>query len=277
MARPHVECVHVDDLAWGPAELPYSEGGCRQKVLSMDWDTRAASLYMQLDPGWRRPRGYHHADTEYFVLEGDLTIEDKKLTRGCYFRAPKYLAVGPMHSEGGCTLLYYREGPPSFAVSQRNMGKVTKQATFVDTNEMEWGDIFVEGPPSGLQIKLLWMDEETKAYSRLIRALPGWTDTRLAHHPVMEEAFTLAGEMDYNFGHLAPGVYFYRPPRIKHGHFRAYDSGTEWLIRCDGELVNLYTDEEGRPENYDPNGDLAPLPAEPIRSVSLGEWDGDGR
>lgn len=277
MARAHVECIHVDDLAWSPAALPGSQGVARQKILSMDWETKAASIYMQFEAGWQRPRGYHHADTEYYVVEGELKVEARVLYPGCYFRAPKYLAVGPLSSENGCTLLYYREGPAGYAISERSMGKIDAAATFVDTNEMEWDEIFVDGPPTGLKIKLLFLDPVTKAYSRLIRAEPGWVDHRLAHHPCMEEAFTLAGDMEYNFGPLQPGTYFYRPPRIKHGHFIAGPQGTVWLIRTDGELVNLYTSPEGEPENYDPHSDLAPVQAEPVRTKSVGEWDGDGR
>lgn len=282
MARPHVECVDIRDLPWGPANLVNSNAKARQKVLSIDWNTRAASLYMQLEPGWTRAKGYHHADTEIYVIDGELTVGDHRLYAGCYYRVPKYKAVGPFESQRGATVLYFREGPPSYAVSHRDMGTVQEAPIFVDTNEMDWKDAFVphdrtvvDGAAS-LQIKLLYRSPITHFYSRLVRAPAGWSDTRLSHHPVMEEAYGLEGFMDYNFGRMTPGTYFYRPPRIKHGNFRTGPNGFVFFCRDDGELVNLHTDEKGNAINYDPHGDLAPVTAEPIRSISFGDWDGEG-
>lgn len=294
MARPHVECVDIKDMPWTPANLPKSTGSARQRVLSMDWDTKAASLYIQLDPGWNRPKGYNHADTEYFVLEGELAIGEYRLYSGCYFRAPRYMAVGPFESSQGALLLYFREGPANFAVSQRNMGTVSEEAIFVDTNEMEWKPSMVPhdrtlvDKAEPLYTKVLYRSPITEFrhtdedgnpinyYSRLVRAAPGWGDTRLSHHPVMEEGYILEGEMDYNFGKLTPGTYFWRPPRIKHGYFNTSDKGMVFLARDDGELVNLHTDRHGNPINYDSDSDLSPITAEPVRSVSFGEWDGSG-
>lgn len=276
MARPHVECVNVRDLAWSPANLPKGTGGARQKVLSQNWDNHAASLYVQLDPGWKRPKGYHHADTEIYVLEGALTVGDKELVQGCYFRAPRHKAVGPFETTSETTILYFREGPANYAVSDRDMGTPEEDATFVDSNSMEWKQTFVPGPPPGLEIKLLYSNPKTKFYTRLLFIKPGWEDTRLSHHPVMEESFTIAGESWFNFGHTEAGSYFFRPPFIRHGHFKAGVDGKFSFLRSDGELVNLYTKPDGTPENYDPDSNLGPVRGEPVRSISEGDWDGDG-
>jgi hypothetical protein len=65
--------------------------------------------------------------------------------------------------------------------------------------------------------------------------------------------------MEYNFGTLDPGCYFFRPARIKHGHFVSEEGGVTFLLRSDGELFNWYTQNEwvrwgGEATNYGPDG-----------------------
>ena len=45
--------------------------------------------------------------------------------------------------------------------------------------------------------------------------------------------------MEYNFGTLDLGTYFFRPARVKHGHFTTMEGGATWLLRSDGELAQL--------------------------------------
>jgi hypothetical protein len=64
--------------------------------------------------------------------------------------------------------------------------------------------------------------------------------------------------MEYNFGTLDLGTYFFRPARVKHGHFTTREGGATWLLRSDGELVNWYTQNEwvrwgGEAVNYGPD------------------------
>ena len=92
-----------------------------------------------------------------------------------------------------------------------------------------------------------------------MHAAAGWTDHRLAHHPCYEEAYTVQGHMEYNFGTLDLGTYFFRPARVKHGHFTTMEGGATWLLRSDGELLNWYTQNEwvrwgGEAVNYGPDG-----------------------
>lgn len=124
------------------------------------------------------------------------------------------------------------------------------------------------GPMPGLFIKYLHVDPVIGFYTRLVHAQEGWADHRLAHHPCYEEAYTTQGHMEYNFGTLDLGTYFFRPARVKHGHFTTMEGGATWLLRSDGELVNWYTQNEwvrwgGEAVNYAPGG-------------GRGRWDGDG-
>src|SRR5690606_41333409 len=105
---------------------------------------------------------------------------------------------------------------------------------------VQWDAVPNPGPMPGLFIKYLHVDPVTGFYTRLVHAQEGWSDHRLAHHPCYEEAYTTQGHMEYNFGTLDLGTYFFRPARVKHGHFTTMEGGATWLLRSDGELKNWY-------------------------------------
>jgi len=77
--RPHVELIHEDDYLWHPAELPRGEGAAVQRNLSYDEENGAASTRVRFQDTWSRPAGYHHADTEWYVLNGQAQVGDAVL------------------------------------------------------------------------------------------------------------------------------------------------------------------------------------------------------
>lgn len=283
--RPHVELIHVDDLIWHPAELPHGLGEARQRNLSYDEEDGSASTQVVFDSDWKRPAGVHHADTEWFVMEGEIQIGDEVLGKYGYFQAPKGLAVGAVSAAKGTKVLLYREyGDFSFDPGAQSWPEPSEdKLTITRAAELPWEPVtHVTGPPVGLDVKFLHRNPKTGFYTRLIWARPGWTDTRLAHHPVFEESFTIEGDMVYNFGRLSVGTYFFRPKKVKHGHFvSAQPDGCVWVIRSDGDLINWYTTEErviveGTAENYEPEN--APVIAGiPVRSRTTGPWDLEGQ
>jgi hypothetical protein len=136
-------------------------------------------------------------------------------------------------------------------------------------------------PVPGLQIKMLHRDEKTGFYSRLIKAKPGWVEHPLAHHPCYEEAYCLDGGFQYNYGEMWEGTYFWRPALIRHGDFTAaLDMGCTWFMRCDGDLVDWYTEDakvemHGTATNWGPDypNSVAPRLFEPVRSRSIGPME----
>ncbi len=105
----------------------------------------------------------------------------------------------------------------------------------------------------------------------------------MVHHPVFEEGFVIDGSLDYNFGRLDLGTYFFRPARVKHGHFVAgQERGATAIVRLDGNLINWITINErviveGDAMNYDPTTQAPVMAGIPVRSAATGEWDLDGQ
>lgn len=282
--RPHIELINEKDYIWHPAEITKGEGKAVQRNLSVDEEDGSASTRVNFLSDFGKPAGIHHADTEWFVLEGEITVGDTTMGEGGYFWAGKGVWTPHVTAKEGTKILLYREygdwGFDTTDVAESKPG--TTQTLTVDaTGKREWEPVVKAGPALGLWIKMLHRDPATGFYSRLIWAEPGWTDHRLAHHHVYEEAFTIAGDMVYNFGDLDQGTYFFRPGFVKHGHFiSGEEAGCTWLIRSDGDLVNMYTINErvevyGDALNYEEH-EKPIVSSLPVRSRTTGPWSGDG-
>jgi hypothetical protein len=262
--RAHVETIQEDDYIWHAAELPGGNGRASERRLSVDEEDGSSSLRVDFHTEWNRSAGIHHANTEYHVLEGEMSYGDRTIGKGAYVYAPKGVPTEAIRFSEGSKILHYREfGDAGFdAVDSVNAPRwkaAREDVIVIDTEAMQFDAVQNAGPMPGLFIKYLHIDPVTHFYTRLVFAQEGWTDHRLAHHPCYEEAYTTQGSMAYNFGDLTPGTYFFRPARVKHGHFTALEGGTTWLLRSDGELQNWYTQNEwvrwgGEAVNYGPGG-----------------------
>jgi hypothetical protein len=302
--RPHVELVHDVDLIRHPAELPGGEGGAYQLNLCYDEENGAASTKVGFSSDWSRPAGYHHADTEWFVVSGEVDVGGSALGPRGYLRAPAGLKVPPVTVREGSEVLVFREyGDFGFTVSDsdwpddvREGGNTTSSGrgslTMEDSAKLPWSPNIYEGDSQRfLHIKILYRDpsppgDHTKGFVTILGyAPPNWADHKVAHHPCFEEAYCLDGDMVYNFGPITPGAYFFRPARVKHGMFESgSEKGALWIFRLDGDLINWVTEDPqvhvaGTPKNYDPaDPSQAPVIAGlPVRSRTIGPWDGRGR
>ncbi|MFN8169171.1 MAG: DUF4437 domain-containing protein [Candidatus Nanopelagicales bacterium] len=262
--RPHVELIHEGDYVWHAAELPGGEGRASERRLSVDEEDGSSSLKVAFHTDWGRGPGIHHANTEYYVLEGEMTYGDQVMGKGGYVYVPKGVPAESLRFAEGTQILHYREyGDAGFEAvdspAAPRWDDAREDVIVIDTEAMQWDAVPNPGPMPGLYIKYLHVDPVTGFYTRLVHAAAGWTDHRLAHHPCYEEAYTVQGHMEYNFGTLDLGTYFFRPARVKHGHFTTMEGGATWLLRSDGELLNWYTQNEwvrwgGEAVNYGPDG-----------------------
>ncbi len=265
--RPHVELIHEDDYVWHAAELPGGEGRASERRLSVDEEDGSSSLRVDFHTDWGRGPGIAHANTEFHVLEGQVTYGDQVMGPGGYLYLPKGVPADAIRFAEGTRVLHYREyGDAGFdPVDSANWASAPRwdnareEVIVLDTEAMTFDAVPNAGPMPGLFIKYLHVDPVTGFYTRLVFAQEGWADHRLAHHPCYEEAYTVQGHMEYNFGTLDLGTYFFRPARVKHGHFTTMPGGATWLLRSDGELLNWYTQNEyvrwgGEAVNYGPEG-----------------------
>src|SRR5262249_33957626 len=112
-AKDLVAWVQPNRLYW----RPFAMRGIRDasfKLLSVDESPQAQSQTTQLRAGWPRPRGYHNSNVEIFVLDGDLTVGDKRMGKYSYAYYPAGYTHGPAHTDYGATFLEWWDGPPGF-------------------------------------------------------------------------------------------------------------------------------------------------------------------
>ena len=290
--RPHVELIDEKDLLWHPAEFPHASGSARQRNLNYCEEKGEASLSVEFTSDWQRPAGVHAAQTEWYLLEGEMQVGDDTLRANDYWIAPLGVLTPALKVKAGTRALVFREFgdwgfEPGNAPSA--VAKPGREVVVMRASQMEWYAVTdpVNGSPMdfdsggtpvpGLFIKLLHLDPDTGFYTRLIKAKADWHEHPLAHHPCYEEAYCLEGGFTYNYGPMWPGTYFFRPALVRHGDFTSGPEGTTWLLRCDGRLVDWYTDEarvemHGKATNWGPGfpGTQEPVLLQPTRSRSVG-------
>jgi hypothetical protein len=274
-----------------------------QQNLSYDEENGAASTRVRFRTDWNRPAGYHVADTEWYVLSGTVRLGTETLGKGDYWRAPAGLRVPAIAVAAGSEAMVFREYAAwDFAVSDSNCcewisrgGNTVSSERVVLTvtraSDAPWEKNIYEGDEDlkMLNLQILYHDpgspeEPAKGWlTNLVRVTPRKVGTVIEHHQVSEEAFGLAGRLDYNFGTFLPGSYFYRPPYVRHAFLRdGGGTGYTLLMRVNGNLTNWLSQDaglkvEGRAINYNPNDPAqAPVVAGlPLRSRSAGAWDCD--
>jgi glyoxylate utilization-related uncharacterized protein len=234
MARDHVEFLDPATMAWSDADLPGFPEGTREKTLSADDATGASTRLVSVPAGATATPAAAGADAEVFVVSGGLRIDDRGLRRLDYAHVPAGAAVTYGTTER-CRLLYMPDGDPGAGVE----ADPDAAPAVTDVGAMDWEQPETEGFPDGAARKSLRYDEATGAATWLLGVLPGWRETRVEVHPVVEEGYQVQGSMTSDRGRFAAGKYFWRPPEVPHGPFET-SVGCLTLFRCDGEFAVEY-------------------------------------
>ena len=89
--------------------------------------------------------------------------------------------------------------------------------------DYDWREVGAErgGPIKGIKEKLLSVDVETGAYTRIVIFEPGFRFEKALQHPFWEDLYLLEGHMtDYGTNTVyTNGVYALRPAGVVHGPF----------------------------------------------------------
>lgn len=303
--KSHIELVTASDLMVHIARLPGAAGVATERRMSTDEETGGATTLLEFSAPWTQDRGYFAADTEWFVISGSLTLGDRVVPAGGYYRAPRGLVISPLAVDAGTIAISFRDGPAGFVPSELNlaafvpsgaqtMSGTPGELTVVSTSTMPWAANFLSGDCQRhqmLESKLLYQDPFPSwgpplgGSTSLLRFPAGWRDELFEHEPHNVEVYILSGTATYNFGQLAPGRYVHRPAGVKSG---------DYLVGADQPLVMLVRNERyprhwttvdptfeitATALNYDPEDPYeAPgVVGLPLRSRSTGQFSSDIR
>lgn len=214
MARPHIEFVQVQTMAW-----TYRSDGRAERVLNADPETGAETVLVRYLAGYRAPAHPPEAGAEeFFVLDGAVEIDGILRGRHAYGFLPRGSGLGARHCQWGAVLLVFRHGrddPDSVAG--------TAETIALDAAAMPW-DVSTYDPQLAhlrLARKVLRLGPNDSGRTFLLCGLPHGVPTEAElpaeSHDHAEEMFMISGEMWAPEGPMRPGAYFYRPPGILHG------------------------------------------------------------
>ena len=242
MSRPHIEFVQSQVLPFESGLYGGSRPNVEMRILSIDDETGAASTQLRYPPGYVRSEPeYLTADEELFVLEGTLEINGQRFSKHHYAHLPKgYLRSSQSSTHGAVVLTFFDCEPIGETGDSPGPGfDATRLVEHIDTlrhpamtavaeemNTPDWD-------PTGTFHKTLYEDPYSGERTWLIGMMPHWSTTLCETHPVVEEEFSILGDLCFPMGTFRDGAYFWRPPGIEHGPFATW-GGTLHLVRCKG-------------------------------------------
>tara|TARA_B110000438_G_C15707041_1_gene603631 strand:- start:175 stop:1032 length:858 start_codon:yes stop_codon:yes gene_type:complete len=242
MARDHVEFVQSQ-------VLPFSKGlygGARpeldMRILSIDNEAGDASTMLKWPAEWSRTEPEHlDCDEEFLVLEGSIEINGNLYRKHDYAHLPQgYLRTSQSSEKGAVTLSFFSSEPHSIQSDLAGNGFDPKRLvehieTITHEAMTDVGEKFdtPDWDPAGTFHKSLYEDPYTGERTWMIGMAPHWSTNLCEVHPVVEEEFSILGDLCFPLGNFRDGAYFWRPPGIQHGPFASW-GGSLHIVRCKG-------------------------------------------
>jgi hypothetical protein len=231
MARPHIEFVQAQNVAWEDCKV---RPGARMKHLSEDPDTGALSAIIQYPPGWQAPAAMLDMDEEFFVLDGALDHGGTGYSADCYAFWPRFFPRRVLSSPGGATVLTFLSGRPRDTTGNFDAARLTER---INIREGEWkadlAGMGLEVMASFAKLRRLRSDPGTGEITYVTACMPFWTESQPERHPVIQEFFVLAGETAGPLGIMRPGAYTWRPENTTHGPYGS-TTGAVFFFRSHG-------------------------------------------
>jgi len=259
VARPHTVFVQSQALPWSVA-LENVRPGVTCKVLSEDADSGASTRIVRYPAGYDSPERGITADEEWFVLDGEITLDGMRYGYHDYAYLPAGLPRRRLSSAAGAVVLTMLSCEPR-AASDATSCNESRLIRRLDTFALPWehgagGSVTGRPLGPGLAVKHLRRDLETGEQSFLYACLPHHPPPAVMvgkfTHPVVEEIFTLEGEYVFSdAGVMRPGGYCWWREGEWHGPAGSR-AGYSLFIRVLGGALRNEFDREPYPFRYDP-------------------------
>ncbi|SHF28407.1 protein of unknown function [Seinonella peptonophila] len=233
--REHTEFIHHETLPWETLTIPGFPEKSKQKILSIDHETKAFTSLVHIPAGSTGEGGIYQADLELLILKGKLRIGTTEIVQLTHLYLESGTRLAPIVVQSDLQVLLMSAGD----LITRTIIDSEKEMIIQDTNQMAWEATITPGFTIGAMRKSLFQHPKSGASSWLLGVLPQMRDTRYEIHPVVEEGFQIYGEMTTDRGLFHEGSYFWRPPGIPHGDFET-QRGCLTFFRTDGPLKTTY-------------------------------------
>lgn len=242
--RGFVSLPNPQEVPFVPLPIAGLPDDVRVKILSLDTESGACSLLVEMPQSSREEKGFHSGDVEIFVLEGELKIEDVILTPRCYSFIPAGMAYAGLETKTGCTALFFFDKSPDFVQAKESKPDAKLDTYIANKNyyEESW-DVSkrdnLKAPPP-LFLKELKSDEGTGARTWITGVIGGHPRYAWEVCPMWCEGFLLEGAytiteclpQEEQLITYQPDGYFFRPAGIAHAGPQSGPNGYAiWLFR----------------------------------------------
>ena len=251
--REHIEFVQAQMLPWLRIGAGLARPDAEIKLLSRDDGDGACSVLLRFPAGWSRGGPEHLlADEEFYVLDGEIELNGQVYGQDAYAFLPAGWTRHTTSSRKGCVLLAFYSCDPKLIpeAGDGSAEQSPRAIPYLDVAAMPW-DMTLNDPKLahlGISRKNLRTDPETgeRSFLSLVlpQAIPQDNKGPQETHPIVEEAYLIAGSLTGPQGTMYPGAYFWRPPHIKHGPYGARWGSVSLIRFVGGRHVNVWTTEE---------------------------------
>lgn len=229
-------CVHSDDIAreeaaiWGTRPV-----GLRPLRRLPDGTLRSGIV--TLPKGWTADACVPAANQQMAILSGRVAFGETTLTGGAFTVVRAGAVMPAMTAEEETVLILIQDEGQSYTPADGAAADAAPEAIVVpDVTAIEPFTPVIDGVRlHGFERRVLWIDPDTQADTRLLRIPAGFRGAGANWHPVQEEIFCLEGDIQPDDTRpMRAGSYLWNPARSIHGFDEVTHGGCVLLEWHDG-------------------------------------------
>lgn len=210
-------CVHSDDIASEEAVI-WGEQPASLRPLRRLPDGTLRSGIITLPKGWTAGASMPAANQQFAILSGQVTFGDTVLGANSFTVVRAGAVMPAMTADTETVLILIQDEGQSYS-PKGSEGDRAEAIVVPDVYAIEPFTPVIDGVPlHGFERRVLWIDPETSADTRLLRIPAGFRGAGANWHPVQEEIFCLDGDIQPDDTRpMRAGSYLWNPARSIHG------------------------------------------------------------
>jgi len=217
MGRQHTEFVQSQWFPWTSTAQVDHLVGTTCRLLSVDPDSRSATLLVRFPPGWIRRGQSSPFDEEIYVLDGEISINERIFPVDFHTHLPAGYPRDIAESPAGAVALIFLTAAPSASMATPQygfdhaawVGRTDVFSTIWPAIPAEWH--YLSAAKTLARMRVL-RDQEGVGQTLILGYPPNWASPLTETQIVDAEFYLLAGEVTLSgIGVMQPGAYIWRP------------------------------------------------------------------
>jgi quercetin dioxygenase-like cupin family protein len=230
-------CLHLDTICAEPA-LIWGSTPVGLRPLRRLPSGELRSGVVTLPEGWSSEVAVAPAAHQQFaILSGKVLFGDIALGAGSFTVVPAGAVMPAMTASEETVLILIQDEGQSYGPAEKNdRSSRVRPVILPDVYAVEPFTPVIHGEPlHGFERRVLWIDPDTGADTRLLRIPAGFRGSGANWHPVQEEIFCLEGDIQPDATRpMRAGSYLWNPARSIHGFDEVTKEGCVLLEWHDG-------------------------------------------